>query len=86
LHVALLKKLQPSRLEIDVFPTRYKLNTRRAIAKYFPEQNWERALYTWNAEPAYFGNSKMAWALMLLLFRFLPPSLGATWNIFLRKR
>lgn len=86
LHVRLLRVLQPSRLAEDVFPTQYRLNTRRAIARYFPTELWERALYTWTSEPAYFGGSKLIWGLMLVLFRLVPPSLGATWNIFLRKR
>jgi SAM-dependent methyltransferase len=86
LHVALLKYLQPDRLEVDVFPTCYKLNTRSSIRQFFPSEHWDRALYTWNAEPAYFGNYKMAWRFMLFLFRFLPSSMGATWNIFLRKQ
>jgi SAM-dependent methyltransferase len=85
-HVMLLRYLQPNRLEEDVFPTRYLLNTRRAISRFFSERHWEHAMYTWNAEPAYFGNSKIVWTIVLLLFRFLPPFLGSTWNIFLRKR
>lgn len=86
LHTTLLKSLQPNRKEIDVFPTCYRLNTRKAIKQAFPEDKWVLTIYSWNAEPAYFGNSKIAWFLMKIIFRLTPGSLGATWLIFSQKK
>lgn len=85
-HVALLKYLQPTRKDIDVFPTYYRLNTVKAIKKAFPPAKWDLYMYSWNAEPAYFGSSKIAWFLMKIVFRLTPNVLGGTWNIFLKKR
>ena len=85
-HVALLKHLQPHRKAVDVFPTAYCLNTRAALKKYFPEDAWEHCNHGYFAEPAYFANSKLLWALMLLVFRLTPSALAPTWMIFLHKR
>jgi SAM-dependent methyltransferase len=85
-HVKLLRHLQPDRKEIDVFPTRYKMNTVWAIKKYFPDDQWRHFIYTWNAEPAYFGSSKIAWLIMKSVFKFAPGSLGSTLMIFMQKK
>lgn len=85
-HVGLLRFLQPERRDVDVFPTAYRLNTKRALRTYFPDRTWERYAYAWNAEPAYFGRSVVAWAVMLALFRLLPASLGAVLFFYGRKR
>lgn len=85
-HVALLKYLQPTRKDIDVFPTCYKLNTISSLKKAFPQTKWEHYIYSWNAEPAYFGSSRTAWFVVKTIFRFTPGALGGTWNIFLRKK
>jgi SAM-dependent methyltransferase len=84
-HMSLLKKLQPQRNHIDVFPTRYRLNTQKAIHRYFPAPSWNAILYTWNAQPAYFSNSALAWNLMHLLFRMTPRKFGATLMLFAQK-
>lgn len=86
LHVAFLRRLQPDRKAVDVFPTAYKLNTREALRRHFPNTAYEHCSYTHFAEPAYFANSRVLWALMLLVFRLTPPALAPTRMIFLRKR
>lgn len=85
-HPGILRFLQPDRRNIDVFPTAYRLNTRRALQKYFPSDRWERYAYAANTEPAYFGHSVIAWALMLSLFRLLPAAMGAVLFFYGRKR
>jgi SAM-dependent methyltransferase len=85
-HVRLLRYLQPHRKEIDVFPTAYKLNTRRALKRYFPLERYEHYTYGHFSEPAYFGNSKVAWRLALTVFRLLPGAFSPIWMIFLRKK
>lgn len=86
LHVSVLRYLQPERKEGDVFPTCYRLNTANAIKKLFPKSRYDNYTYTWNAEPAYFANSKPLWCLMLGLFRICPEPLGAFLFVFLRKQ
>lgn len=85
-HVALLKYLQPHRKAEDVFPTVYKLNTRKALRKHFPLADWEHCEYGHFAEPAYFGTYRPLWAVVLLAYRLIPSSLAPTWMIFMRKR
>jgi len=86
LHVSILKYLQPNRKSIDVFPTEYRLNTKKQLKAYFPEKNFEHCTYGYNAEPAYFSDSKIMWAVVLFLFRLLPESWFATWMIFIMKK
>lgn len=85
-HVAILRHSQPHRKEKDVFPTTYKVNTRRAISKAFSPTRFDHYVYTMNSEPAYFGDSTILWGLMLGVFRLLPESLGAMYFIFLQKK
>ena len=84
-HKNLLRVLQPNRKELDVFPTRYRLNSRRDLSKHFPDKEWNHFTYTWNAEPAYFGSSKAVWRAAICIFALLPPSLRATLMIFSQK-
>lgn len=86
LHVAALSRLQPDRQARDVFPTHYRLNTRRALRRHFPPEHWRDCSYTWTSEPAYFGNSHLGWRTAQLLARILPPAMGATWMLFLQKK
>lgn len=85
-HVRLLRRLQPERKAEDVFPTTYLLNTRRQLRRHFPPDGWELYMYSVNAEPAYFGSSKVSWGAVRFASRFLPQWMGAKWLIFLRKR
>jgi SAM-dependent methyltransferase len=84
-HAKLLQVLQPDRKEADVFPTAYRLNTFRALRHHFPEDKWARVIYTWNAEPAYFGSSETMWRLVQLAFRLTPEYFGSTLLFFARK-
>lgn len=86
LHAKLLRWLQPQRKGIDVFPTAYKLNTRKALYRHFTLDKYEHYSYGYFAEPAYFGDSKALWNLALLSSRLMPPLLAPTWMVFLRKK
>lgn len=85
-HTALLKHVQPSRKEEDVFPTAYKLNTVSGLSQAFPCERYENHTYLYSAEPTYhFGN--------MVLFRFLqfvhwltPKWFSGNLFIFLRKK
>lgn len=86
LHKKLMRTLQKDRKHLDVFPTVYRMNTFAHIKRYFPPGEFESFSYTINPEPAYFGNSKLAWVAMMTLSRLLPQRFSATLLIFLRKR
>lgn len=85
LHAAVLARAQPHRRAEDVFPTCYRLNTRRALARAFPERAWSHHVHGWNSEPAYAGRSALAWRAMQGLQALLPPAMDATLHVFLRR-
>lgn len=85
LHTRVLKRLQPDRQERDVFPTRYAMNTRRALRALFPDATHRRLVYNHTSEPTYFGKSTVAWRLASTMGRLTPPPLEATMMIFVQK-
>jgi len=70
LHAKLLSLVQPKRKEIDVFPTRYKLNQMKDIKSTFTD--WENFSFIYRAEPAYYFGNKLVFKLQLLLHRIMP--------------
>jgi SAM-dependent methyltransferase len=86
-HARLLTKIQPERKEIDVFPTRYRLNSFRALRRHFPKARWEHFSYTWSPEPAYFFGSSAMFALNLVYDAIKRPLLGGeVLLVFLKKK
>jgi len=63
-HVGFLRRLQPHRQEKDVFPVRYRLNTRSDVRRFFPAPLWYNYTYCWNAEPTYHAERETLWRLM----------------------
>lgn len=84
LHTRVLARLQPDRKEIDVFPTAYRLNTRRQIRQHFGPGAWDDFSYVGNAEPPYVQTSRVAMHLVNLYWRFTPAALHTVLNVFLR--
>ena len=69
---------------MDVFPTRYRLNSKRVLRRFFPPDDWDHFSYYWNAEPTYhFGNLAVARAMQFVLA--VKPG-GEKLFIFLRKK
>lgn len=81
-----LSTAQPDRLEEDVFPAVYRLNTRDALLKHFPATHFDHFVYGWDAEPGYHANRSIIYRAFLLLHRLTPPSLKTMLMIFIRKR
>lgn len=84
-HVAALKSAQPDRKAEDVFPTRYRLNTRAALQRYFGGRA-DIHVYRASAEPAYHFGKPWLYAGFKLLHRLLPDVLHSQLFIFMRKR
>lgn len=84
-HVSWLKHLQPHRVDRDVFPVVYKLNTPKSIAESFSDSYWSRTIYTLASEPAYAGESVALWRLFLVIQRLEPASLRPVLAVFMRK-
>ncbi len=82
-HVRALRRLQPDREANDVFPTLYRLNTRRAIARQFT--GYECYIYGHNAEATYVGRSRLASSAISAFSRIAPDRLASILMVFLRK-
>lgn len=85
-HSKLLRHIQPDRKSIDVFPTRFKLNTLSDIKQHFDADQFENHSYRHEPEPAYFFNNNAVFWLMLVINRFLPAFMKSNLFIFIRKR
>jgi SAM-dependent methyltransferase len=86
LHVAALRRLQPTRAPEDTFPTRYHLNTIKTIDGLFPPSYYKNCSYLMNNEPAYFGSSAVALRVAHAGFKFIPDRFSAVLYIFLQKK
>ncbi len=86
LHARVLKNMQASRHDDDIFPTLYRMNSRATLKRLFNEEHYLHAVYSHNPEPAYFGKSLVLWRAVSAYSRLLPDALGATLHAFLRKK
>jgi SAM-dependent methyltransferase len=86
-HANVLKFAQPGRQERDIFPTRYKLNSRRALERYFTPDQWLNCSYTFSSEPAYNFNNPAIYRLLLIYQYLKKPFFGGEMlMVFLKKR
>ena len=83
-HLALLKYLQPSRKEMDVFPAFYKLNSLAQVRKKF--NNFDCNSFIYRAEPSYYFGNKYLYTVQHLMHKVLPVSLCGNIFVFLQKR
>ena len=83
-HVRALSRVQPERKSQDVFPTRYRLNTRRALRKAF---GGGAEIFTagWASEPGYHFGNPYLYRLLKWAHKFLPAALQPTLLIYIRK-
>lgn len=84
LHARALRHIQPGRKGEDVFPTRYRMNSPRALHRLFGRQG-EIFLIRASAEPAYHFNRGFLYAVFYLLHKFLPSASQTTLNVFIHK-
>ena len=83
LHSKLLSYIQPDRKEIDVFPTRYKLNQIKDVNSTF--SNWENFSFIYRSEPAYFFGNRFVFVMQSLLHRLLPAFACGNLFVFVQK-
>jgi SAM-dependent methyltransferase len=86
LHSRLLQLLQPGRKAIDVFPTRYRLNSLGALRRHFPAARWVHCSFTVDAEPVYVGGVSAAWSLVRLFQALTPRVFRTNLFVFVQKR
>ena len=85
-HTKMLKYAQPGRKHVDVFPTTFKLNSKKDISKYFCKESFDDFTYRYEAEPAYYFNNKFVFSIMLLLNKYLPSVMKTNLFVFIRKK
>ena len=85
LHVRALRSLQPDKAAEDTFPTRYRMNTRGALERYFPAPKFEVSAYTMDAEGHLYAGSSRLLAAAIGSTRYLPAPLRSMWFAFIRK-
>ena len=86
LHVRILKTLGvDGRRDEDIFPVAYRLNTKSAIAQFFPKSKFAHFVSIRNGPPSYHGGSLLLARLMNAFTAVMPNSAGTVLNIFLRK-
>jgi SAM-dependent methyltransferase len=86
LHIAFLRFLQPARKAGDVFPTRYRLNTRKTLAELFPAELYDDYSYYYDPEPSYFGTSVVFNKIARTILKFVPLRCAALLMVFKQKK
>lgn len=80
-HSAVTAAVQDERKEEDVFPTLYKCNSLAKVRRAMKRSGFDHVAYGYEAEPAYFAFSRIAYFLGVihqrLSPRFLKPTLHA---------
>ncbi len=86
LHARLLNVVAPrDRADKDVFPTKYRMNTRGAIRRLFPKPAFQDFSLLFNANPVYNFGSPVVAALLLLYMALTPAVLAQCLFVFVRK-
>lgn len=87
LHAKILTRMMKSnRSEADIFPTTYRLNTRRAIRRYFPDSEFDNSTFVFAGQPGYHGGRVFVARLWMFFNWVMPAAFGPYLYIFLRKR
>jgi SAM-dependent methyltransferase len=84
LHAKALTGVQPGRHQQDVFPTRYKMNTVRALRGMFGKHG-KVMIYCASGEPAYYFGRALPYAIFLFLHKILPRQFATAIQLFVRK-
>lgn len=84
LHVRALRAIQPERRAHDVFPTRYLMNTPRALHRAFGDEV-DIFISRVESEPAYHFGRKAVFRFVKMVNKHLPDSLRPTMFVFIRK-
>jgi hypothetical protein len=80
-----LKKVQPDRKEVDVFPTVFKMNSLGDVDAVSRQVGFENHAYRFTPEPGYFFDSKLMFFVFNCIDAILPRFMMPTLMVFLRK-
>jgi len=85
LHARVVAWAQRGREAKDVFPTAYRANTRRRLARLLRRADFECCVYTHDPEPSYLSRSRLAYYMGVLHQRYAPRPFGLALFAFARK-
>lgn len=83
-HGKVLSRAQPRRKVEDIFPTRYRLNTLRAVRNFFPD--FDDRSFIFRTEPAYHFGNRVLFEIQDFLHRVCPAFFSGNLFVFLVKR
>lgn len=92
LHTAVLRRMgmvgrpNSARQEVDVFPTYYRLNTKRVLREHFPPSAFDHHSYRTLGPPGYNAGSILVARFMRFYDAVTPECLSRMWHIFIRKK
>jgi SAM-dependent methyltransferase len=86
LHSLIVPWAQRGRNSRDVFPTQYRANTRRRLARTLERAGFDACVYAFDPEPGYLAWSRPAYFLGVLHQRYAPRALGLALFAFAQKR
>jgi SAM-dependent methyltransferase len=85
LHIAALARLQPGKAAQDTFPTRYRMNTVRALRSVFGPPRWEVFAYAADAEPDLYTGSSHLLSSVIAGLHHLPGPVRSMLFVFIQK-
>jgi hypothetical protein len=85
LHASVISWVQPGRQALDVFPTYYRANTKRAVQRLLRDHGFSGCVYPHIAEPSYFGFSRPLYAVAVYIHRWLPALFWPVIFVFARR-
>lgn len=83
IHISILKYVQPSRKEVDVFPAYYRLNSLKELKKYF--RKYKDKSFIFRSDPSYFFGNKHIYHFQKFLNNFLFEPLVGTLFVYKQK-
>lgn len=86
LEAKILSKAQPDRLEHDVFPKHYHLNTLGDLRRAFPVERWSDHSFSLNATPSYHGGRTLLFDLIDWFQKLSPSGMNTVLLAFMQKR
>jgi len=84
-HAKVTRFAQKDRAEMDVFPTRYQINTVWAARRYLKAAGLDGLVYGYEAEPAYLQFSVLAYGVGKYFHAMTPGVFRSTLFVFARK-
>lgn len=85
LHARVVEWAQRGRQAKDVFPTQYRANTRRRLARALSSAGFEHCVYAHDPEPSYLSRWRSAYLLGVMYQRYAPRAFGPVLFAFARR-